>query len=197
MGLSNEWEQIYLQDYKSLPWFNLPFSKELQSLLNSLDKEKKLIVTGCGAGDTAHRLNKLGFNNIRGYDISKNAIGVARKNFPRLNFKVSKTEEIKDKNCNIFDQYVVHHISKSGLKRYINKLDKMGDNIICIFFYGKKEKRKSIIKKRGKVYHHNPKKIERLFRNHILTKQASYSVRPNVPDKEIKYTAIAQHYIKK
>jgi hypothetical protein len=195
--MKDEWDSIYEKEHKKLPWFNLPFSKELVSLVDNFEKDKKLIVTGCGTGDTLDKLNKLGFKNLQGCDISKNAIKIAKNIFPMFDFKISKTEDIKERHSNFFDQYILHHIPSSGIKKYVENLDKIGEKIVCVFLYGSGKTRKSIIKKHSDVYHHNPKEIEKLFKTHKLIEQVSYSIIPNVPGKKIKYTAIAQYYIKR
>lgn len=188
-----EWDLIYKKPLEEIPWTYLDFGKPLIKMLNLLEKEKKLIVTGCGSGDNLEILHQLGFKNMIGYDISKNAIKIAKKNYPKFKFKVSETVKIKDKG-NVLDKAVIHHIPNSRLKKYIHKLDKIGDKIICCYFNGNYRK-KSLIKKKSPLYYHDPKKVEKMFKKHVLKKQEKYIVKTHPINKKItKFGMLCQYY---
>ena len=96
------WDRVY-QRYKpsELPWYNLPFPQEIIEELGKLDKNKCILVPGCGTGESVQTLWDMGFKNNIGTDISETAINTAKKNLPGLEFRVLPTEQISEKYSNM------------------------------------------------------------------------------------------------
>jgi len=188
-----EWDLIYTKPLEQIPWTYLDFGKPLINMLTRLDKDKKLIVTGCGSGDTLEVLSKLGFRNLVGYDISKNAINLAKKDYPQFKFKLAETVKVKDKG-NVLDKAVIHHIPPSKIKSYILKLDRIGNKIICCYFHGN-YRRKSLIKKKSPLYYHDPRVIEKMFKRHVLNGQGKYVVKTSSINKKVtRFGMLCQYY---
>ncbi|MEK6984361.1 MAG: methyltransferase domain-containing protein [Nanoarchaeota archaeon] len=58
-------------------------------------KNDRIIDMGCGTGELTKNLYDFGFENVSGYDISKNCIAMARKNYGEIDFQVKDIETTK------------------------------------------------------------------------------------------------------
>lgn len=98
------------------PWHaftDATYSKIARLFLNlTPKKDDKIIDMGCGTGELTKKLHYLGFRNIAGYDISKNCILMARKNYKGINFQARDIENTKLKANSVdFLLYcgILHH----------------------------------------------------------------------------------------
>jgi hypothetical protein len=196
------WDRVYneISDEK-LPWKNIKLPKKIFQKIDSLDKNKLIIITGCGTGDILKQINNLGFKKIIGTDISKKAIDIAKTKNPKYKFRKLKTQDLYKKfsNINVFDLFVLHHISKEELKKYIYSLDVACDTILIVFFINPAvSQEKSNVKRESNIFYHNPDKISRLFNCHALADEFKFRVSTNpMFGKKLIFRAVCQYYLKK
>lgn len=178
------WNQVY-KKYKpsELPWYNLKFPQSVIKQLKKLDKNKTMLVPGCGAGETTKILYDMGFKNIIGTDISGTAIKIAEKNFPEINFRRIATEHLCDDeyyNVNIFDWMNLHQISFNDIKHYLSSLQKISNNIILAYIYEPElgETRESYITG-DKVYNHDPKSVINMVNKLNLIEKINFRFKIN------------------
>lgn len=106
-------EELYSQakgDLTQIPWANLTVNPHLASWLaqNNLEVSgKKALVVGCGLGDDAEALSKMGFN-VTGFDISPSAISWCKKRFPdtSVSYVVADALKLETAWKNSFDLIV-------------------------------------------------------------------------------------------
>lgn len=67
-----------------------------------LDRESKILDYGCGYGRLTRQLSDRGYADVTGIDNSEGMIERAKRDFPRLNFRLQK-ERILDFPANCFD----------------------------------------------------------------------------------------------
>ncbi len=104
---------------------------------------KKVIDVGCGTGETAAGIARLGANSVLGIDYSDNAIKIAndKHNIENLNFKVGSFENIKSSTSNLFDVVLslgtLEHMDnpKAVLHEMLSMVNKNGKVILsCPYF---------------------------------------------------------------
>jgi hypothetical protein len=179
MKNSEKWDKVY-NSYSpnNLPWYGLPIMNSLKNFLNSIRKEDLIILTGCGVGDTVDALNKEGFSKIIGTDISKKAIAISQKRFPKLKFECIGTENLDSKyaNANIIDWLNLHQISPKDLPRYLKSLDNSSNKLCITYFYDPKRpnEQKSMIAG-GLIYNHKPEIVCKLIKKKILDDKVFYT----------------------
>ncbi len=104
-------------------------------------KTDRIIDMGCGTGELTEKIYGLSFKNISGYDISKNCILMASKNFPGINFEVKDIEKTRLKANSVdflFYCGILHHFTDT--KKVVKEA-------------------KRILKKKGKVFVFEPNAI--------------------------------------
>src|SRR3989344_4992324 len=86
-------------------------------------KENDLIIDmGCGTGELTNEIRNASFKNVKGYDISKNCIKIAKKQFPAIDFQVVDIEKtnLKDNSVDIlFFCGILHHFT--NMEKVINE----------------------------------------------------------------------------
>lgn len=78
-------------NHEAIPWADLEPNKffvEFAKKTNLQGNGRKALVVGCGLGDDAEYLHKLGFD-VTAFDISETAIKWARKLYPEIHFEVA------------------------------------------------------------------------------------------------------------
>ena len=122
-----DWDNIYKKHtLKEIPWHS---EKPPYSLIKSIKEVKKGLALDvcCGAGTNSIFLAKNGFE-VKGIDISKKAIEIARsrakKENVNIHFKAGNVLSLKNKNQFdfIFDRGCFHHMPKSYRSRFIKKI---------------------------------------------------------------------------
>lgn len=198
MDDKTRWNEIY-RDYppSKLPWYGLPFIKHVSKFLKGLNKSDLLIVSGCGVGDTVNILYKKGFTNLLGTDISSEAIDIAKKRFPHLNFRCIVTEDLYNfyKNANVIDWLNLHQINPEILPSYLKSLSKVSKSLLLVYFYDPlwPVVRESIIK--GSVYNHDPQMVSNLLSPLKKIKEFSFDMGINKKfGEEHRFKALAQVY---
>jgi hypothetical protein len=121
--------------------------------------------------------------------------------YPRYKFKRLKTQDLYKNfsNINVFDLFVLHHICKEELKKYIYSLDVACDTILIVFFINPAvSQEKSNVKRESNIFYHNPEKISRLFSGHSLADEFKFKVLTNPRfGKKLIFRAVCQYYLKK
>jgi len=77
-------------------------------------KRARVIDMGCGTGELTKKLRDFGFKNISGYDISKNCISMARKNYSGIDFQARDIENtgLKENSVDfLFYCGILHHFT--------------------------------------------------------------------------------------
>lgn len=116
----------------------------------NLKRGSKIIDMGCGTGELTKKLKDFGFTNISGYDISKNCIFMARKNYKGIDFQVKDIENTKLKSNSV--DYLLY----CGILHHFTKMEKAI------------KEAKRILRKQGKVFVFEPNAVNPvlwLFRN--------------------------------
>jgi 2-polyprenyl-3-methyl-5-hydroxy-6-metoxy-1,4-benzoquinol methylase len=92
------------------------------------DKSTKILDIGCGFGQTLNALAKRGYENLRGVDISDEAINRCRD----LGLQVEKIDDLSDymeEHRDEFDfiimSHVLEHIEKASIIRYVSTIKAM------------------------------------------------------------------------
>ena len=129
---------------EGIPWANLIPNPNLLSWINAQDdnyfKNKKALIIGCGLGDDAIALSKLGMD-VYAFDISETCIKWCQKRFPNSDVRwfVYNLLELPNSWKNNFDLVVEVHILQAVHSKIRNKLAKtlsplvrQEGNLICI-----------------------------------------------------------------
>ncbi len=199
---SARWDKVYGTKTEILPWTNIIFSDLVHEYLNSLNKNELLLVPGCGRGETVNRLYMEGFRNVVGTDISTEAITQARELFPRLDFRVIATEDLKNYKeffgCNVFDWLNLHQISPSDFESYLSSLGTIGKTLCMSWiFHEGIEKLRSYVHD-GEVYFHNPQTVFGIINSESLTlkEESAFTFKANISEKDTTHSAVTQVYAK-
>jgi len=129
---------------EAIPWANLIPNPNLLLWINAQDdnyfKNKKALIIGCGLGDDAIALSKLGMN-VFAFDISETCIKWCQNRFPNsdVHWFVYNLLELPSSWKNNFDLVVEVHILQAVHSKIRNKLAKAlsplvrkDGNLICI-----------------------------------------------------------------
>jgi len=96
-----------------------------QEFLAGINKDAKILEVGCNVGNQLANLQKLGFNDLWGLEISEYALEIAKKQYARLNVVHSSAFDIPFKD-NFFDLVftsgVLIHISPNDLPKAIDEI---------------------------------------------------------------------------
>lgn len=94
---TNWFEDLYAVSNKEgegVPWANMDTHPVFKAWLNKNSisgKGKKALVVGCGMGDDAIELEKLGFD-VTAFDVAESAIDLCKKRFPHSNVHFVKED---------------------------------------------------------------------------------------------------------
>src|SRR5207245_9759560 len=87
-GRFPDWDNLYRQDVKTMPWYNAKLDADLENEMRQRKITRgRFLDLGTGPGTQAIQLAKMGFD-VTGTDLSENAIQKARKLDGKINFKV-------------------------------------------------------------------------------------------------------------
>lgn len=109
------------QDASQVPWAKLKIHPHLQDWLNESSfttNNKSALVVGCGLGDDAEALQKLGFQ-VTAFDISSTAINWCKQRFPesQVNYLVADLFDLPSQWNQTFDLVVeIRNIQALPLK---------------------------------------------------------------------------------
>jgi SAM-dependent methyltransferase len=182
---ASEWDGLYeTHKPEELPWYGIPFPEEVTGYLDSLDKDKTVLVTGCGAGDAAHRLKGLGLRRVIGTDISGVAIERARKRFPGIEFRAVATEDLEMegyRNVNVLDWLNLHQIDPGSLEGYLGSLVSICSSIMITYIYEieKGESRPSYVRYGRGVHNHPPERVSKILGSLRKVKEFGFSFDTN------------------
>ena len=149
-------EKIYFDEFTSeKPWnafTNSTYKKIAELFLKYLNPKKEGIIVdmGCGTGELTKKIKEFSFKKVKGFDISKRCIQLAKKQYKNIIFKVGDIENIKLKK-NSADVLIycgiLHHFT--DLKKVVKEANR-------------------ILKKNGKIFVFEPNALNPvlwLFRN--------------------------------
>lgn len=110
---------------------NQAVSKLIQ--LGNIELGNHVLEIGCGPGNVANLLDKLG-TNVKGIDFSEKMVSVATQLYPQITFKEANAEEIPFPD-NSFDcvvaNFVVHHLARPEVVfKEINRVLKPGGRFV-------------------------------------------------------------------
>jgi SAM-dependent methyltransferase len=124
-GRFPDWNSLYKQDVKTMPWYNEKLDADLESELKTRKITKgRFLDLGTGPGTQAIQLSKIGFV-VTATDFSENAIQKARNLDSKINFMVddilnSRLE--KDSFDYILDRGCFHVLSTDEWNQYSKKI---------------------------------------------------------------------------
>jgi len=108
----------------------------LQKFFSDIDKESKIIEIACNVGLKLSMLKKLGFKNLYGIEINKNAYEIAKQNNPDITFIHSSFEDYDPKGEQ-FDVVctggVLIHMNPSVIPAIIKKMMSLSKHYIFGF----------------------------------------------------------------
>lgn len=109
----------------------------IKLLINLAADKEEILDLGCGEGTRLSLISKKGI----GIDISKKAIGIAKKEFPKLNFLVGDLERLpfKDNSFDlVYSAYVFEHLTnpEKVIEEVKRVLKTNGDLVIICPNYG-------------------------------------------------------------
>ncbi len=124
-GRFPDWDNLYKQDVKTMPWYNEKLDADLESEI----KQRKItngrfLDLGTGPGTQAIQLAKMGFD-VTGTDLSENAIQKARKLEGKINFMVDdilNSRLVKNSFDYILDRGCFHVLSNDKWNQYVKKI---------------------------------------------------------------------------
>ena len=105
----------------------------IYEFFNPLKRDISIIELGCNIGLKLSILKKMGFVNLTGVEINKNALKEAQKNNPEINFIQSSIEEFnpnQEKFDLVYTAGVLIHISPPSINRIIKKMIDLSRNYI-------------------------------------------------------------------
>lgn len=165
------WDEVYRRtETAKLPWQGISFTMHIGEYLYRLNPIDKILLPGCGVGDTVNELAMRGYGNITGTDISSVAIQKAKMRFPHLDFECIPTENLGQKrkfqDANVIDWLNLHQVSPTNLRGYLSSLALISKSLLLVYFYDPKrpQQQKSVITGE-RVYNHNPKFVSYLLRH--------------------------------
>jgi len=92
---------------------------------SDLSRDLTILEIGCNIGLKLEILQKMGFRNLTGLDLNANALEVAKKHHPQLNFINSTIEDLDPKSHRydlVFTSVVLIHQNPKSLNSVINKI---------------------------------------------------------------------------
>lgn len=196
-----KWDKVYENSPETLPWYGKQFPPEVNDFFTKLSKDAPVLVTGCGAGDTANSLKEKGFLSVYGTDISRKAIQVAKQRFSNVEFEVLPTQlvsrEKKYDGVNVFDWLNMHQVSQDDVVPYLQSLANISQNlcIVWIFERGKGVAQKSFVHE-GSIYFHSPDTVKALLGSKLtFVSEFEFSFSSNPQAKEARtFNAVGQVY---
>src|SRR5438445_7935432 len=135
-GRFPDWDALYRQDVKTMPWYNEKLDADLENEIRQRKITKgRFLDLGTGPGTQAIQLGKMGFD-VTGTDLSENAIQKARKLDGKINFMVDDILDSRlEKNSfdYILDRGCFHVLSNDKWDRYWKKKHDIHDETGFIF----------------------------------------------------------------
>lgn len=124
-GRFPDWDTLYRQDVKTMPWYNEKLDVDLESEIKLRKIAKgRFLDLGTGPGTQAIQLAKMGFD-VTGTDLSENAIRKARILDGKINFMVDDILNSRlEKNSfdYILDRGCFHVLSPDKWNQYSEKI---------------------------------------------------------------------------
>jgi len=99
-------------------------SSYINDFLNLVNKNGRILDVGCGPGKDSHYIASEGFEVV-GVDLSEEMIRIAKKNFPRIDFRIMDMRELSfEPNSfdGIFVAFSFIHLPKKGVSGVLIKL---------------------------------------------------------------------------
>lgn len=107
----------------------------LKKYVENIPRDCQALDIGCGLGHNIYALNKLGFKNVRGIDLSDEQIEICRKQGFEAYCEnaITYLERIKDTFCLITMFDVIEHLTKDeSLRLLVNIKDSLKSNGLLI-----------------------------------------------------------------
>ncbi len=86
-------QEFYWNGVSETKTFTTPFHAE--EFTRYVDREKTILDVGCGYGRTLEEIHRLGYGSLIGIDFSEGMIKRGREQYPWLDLRVKRTEEIE------------------------------------------------------------------------------------------------------
>ncbi|MDH2906836.1 MAG: class I SAM-dependent methyltransferase [Candidatus Nitrosotalea sp.] len=125
-----DWNNLYKQDVKKMPWYNERLDADLENQLNLRNITKgRFLDLGTGPGTQAIQLAKIGFE-VTGTDLSENAILKARELDNSIKFIADDILHSKLKSTfdYILDRGCFHVLPPDKRSRYTKKIHEILDD---------------------------------------------------------------------
>ena len=128
-----------LEDYNQWYEENVGFPEEeiWKKYFSGFDKNMSILEVGSNVGIKLSLLKKMGFRNLTGIEINKNAYEIAKKNNPSITWINSSIDSFEpDKSFDlVFTSLVLIHINPEALNSIIKKIIKISKKYIFGFEY--------------------------------------------------------------
>lgn len=99
---------------------NFTTTLDLSLITNELNKNALIVDYGCGYGRTLNQLHNIGFNALVGFDYSAEMISRGKKEFPQLDLRVSKNNQI-DCDSNTIDLVIIFAVLTCIIDNQVQK----------------------------------------------------------------------------
>ena len=123
-----DWESIYKNmEITEMPWYYPDLDNDLHNALDKLGlKSGTFLDLGTGPATQANRLEERGFE-VTGVDIAEDAILLARKTYPNIEFMQDDilNTNLSEKFDFIFDRGCFHVIDVNKRKIYVKNVDNL------------------------------------------------------------------------
>ncbi|MBI2775499.1 class I SAM-dependent methyltransferase [Candidatus Dependentiae bacterium] len=113
-------------DKEKIAWFQFYFDKVYKAHFKSLPYNARILELGCNKGFLLAALQKEGYENLTGVDLSTGDLSVARKLLPEASFFEEDIFSFLEKHPDSFDCIVlkalIEHIRKEQILPFLEKL---------------------------------------------------------------------------
>ena len=99
-------------------------SDHINDLLNYISKDSSVLDLGCGAGNNAVYLSKLGYN-VTGIDLSDSMLAIAKNKKSNAKFIKGDVRELNfvNKSCDcIISSYIFCHLSRKDIEKCLTRI---------------------------------------------------------------------------
>ena len=128
-----EMDALYLERYGSVTRTQL--NKEF---LDELHRESKILEVGANVGAQLHGLQKMGFKNLYGIDINREAIETSRKNLTGIDIVLASALDLlfrDDYFDLVYTSGVLIHISPDDIKTAMKEIARVSKRYVWGFEY--------------------------------------------------------------
>lgn len=138
------WSGEFGDDYikRNLEFHNVQYTDSdrlsiTKSFFQDIPRDSSILEIGCNVGSIIWILDKMGFTDVTGIDIKKEAIDIISKRYPHYTFIHSSIEsfQLRRKYDMVYTSAVLIHIHPDNLMRVVKKIKALSYKHIFGFEY--------------------------------------------------------------